>query len=357
MIRTAFITPALYWGGAERWMLTLARESARELDWVGCAVIEEMFLSDNMVSEMGQYMPVWGYGHDAVERVMPKADVLISWGLSSIESLTRRWRIQRRGPLVFVGHGSGQFDRNAMRAAGKCASHWVVVSEACVPAITEECPHAPVQVIENGIDAQRCVPGRSREEVRRELGIAPHEFAVGYFGRLVPEKNPVGLARAVACLPDRFRGVWIGDGWDMENQRAAIRAILPSAIFRDRVDSNIGDYLRALDVFVLVSPAEGFSMAFLEACYAGVPTIMTPVGVMPELERRHGRHWEVVPVKHTPQQLAEAIVRMSQWSDEFRQQRIASAKRIVEQNHLASHMAARWCRFLERACETWKVAA
>jgi len=34
-LRVGFITPALYWGGAERWMLDLARLSADRLDWVG----------------------------------------------------------------------------------------------------------------------------------------------------------------------------------------------------------------------------------------------------------------------------------------------------------------------------------
>jgi len=59
MIKAAFITPALYWGGAERWMLTLARETAGDLHWVGCAVIEEMFLADNMVSRSLNGLPTF----------------------------------------------------------------------------------------------------------------------------------------------------------------------------------------------------------------------------------------------------------------------------------------------------------
>lgn len=46
--------------------------------------------------------------------------------------------------------------------------------------------------------------------------------------------------------------------------------------------------------FVQASPVEGFSMGMLEAMLCGVPCALTHVGVLLELERRHGRHWESI---------------------------------------------------------------
>jgi len=352
-IAAALVTPSLYFGGAERWMITLAEETRQRIDWRGCAVFSKIYQVDNMVEEMGRLMPVWGYGPKSVARAAGGADVLVTWGITRLEEATAEWRRQRRGPIVFVGHGSGEFDRNAMKASGRIATHWAVVSRACVPAISETLPGVEVKVIENGIDPVRCRSTRSREEVRRELGIAPHEFLVGYVGRMVPEKNPLGVARGLACLPDRYRGIWIGDGYDVERQSEEIRKAYPGAILHPRVDTGIGDYLRALDCFVLVSPAEGFSLGFLEACYCGVPVIVTPVGVMPQLERRHGRHWGTVPVEHTPEQLAAEIVRLARQSPARRAETAAAARRIVADNYLARHMGDRWYRFLRRIVAEW----
>jgi hypothetical protein len=82
--------------------------------------------------------------------------------------------------------------------------------------------------------------------------------------------------------------------------------------------------------------------------------IVTPVGVMPELEARHGRHWGTVPVGHAPEQLAEEILRIARMSPQERLQRTAAAARVVRDNYLARHMADRWCHYLARIVHEWQ---
>jgi len=346
-LRVGFITPALYWGGAERWMLDLARLSSHALDWVGVASVSRMNRDDTMASLFSELMPVEEYGRPAVRKVARRAEVLIAWGSYPL----RRMVAGFHGPVVFCGHGQGVFDRNAAMATRPGATHWAAVAEAAVPPIVEAgVPREQIAVMHNGIDPGRCIQTRTREEMRAELGVTDEQFLVGYVGRMVPEKNPRGVAEAVAMSPRHYRAVFVGDGWDRDRQRAMCRGVLGKrAIFVDRIE-DVGNYYRALDCFAQASPAEGFSMGMLEAMLCGVPCALTCVGVLPELERLHGRHWESVEpgTNQTSQQLGQAIQRIAAMPPAERAARANAARRIVEGRYMAAHMAERWIEYLGR---------
>jgi len=355
-LKVGFITPALYWGGAERWMLDLARFSGHALQWVGVASVSPMNRDDTMVSLFRELMPVEEHGRNACRRVAQRADVLVSWGSYSL----RRMIAGFRGPVVFTGHGQGTFDRNAAAASVRGATHWAAVAEAATPPIMAAgVPHDRIAVLHNGIDPGRCRKTRTRAEVRAELGVKPEQFLVGYVGRMVPEKNPRGVAEAVAMSPRNVRAVFVGGGWDRARQVAACKGTLGRrAIFVDRIE-DVGNYYGALDCFAQASPAEGFSMGMLEAMLCRVPCALTRVGVLPELEALHGRHWESVEpgTLQTSEQLGQAIQRIAAMTPAELADRIDSASRIVEGNYLAEHMAARWIEHLERIHAEWEPAA
>ena len=296
-------------------------------------------------------MPVYFHGRNAVWQLAKQSDILIAWGAYDLRAM-RQWF---RGPVVFVGHGSGNFDGNAARLATPGASHYVAVARASVqPFVDCGIPAERVDVIYNGIDPERCKQTVPREETRRKLGIADGEFVVGYLGRMVPEKNPVGIAKAVALLPPRFRAVFVGDGYAMKKQRELIAEVLGKrAVFVDRVE-DVGNYLAAFDTFALASPAEGFSMAMLEAMLRDVPCVLTNVGVLPELEEQHGRFWETVKPIHQPQEFADAILRVADMTADQRAARIKRARKIVQTKYLAKQMAARWIAYVNKALATWR---
>ena len=352
-LRVGFITPALYWGGAERWMLDLARLSADRLDWIGVATVESINRDATMASLFEQIMPVYEHGPEAVANLLPIADVLIAWGAYDLKSLTQGFT----GPIIFTGHGQGQFDHHAAQSAAPGATHFAAVARAAVPPITAAgVPENAVTVMYNGIDPARCRQTSTRAAVRRELGVRPAEFLVAYVGRLVPEKFPLGVAKAVAMLPGRFRALFVGGGWAEEAERDAIREVLGRrALFTGRVE-NVGDYYAAADCFAQASPREGFSMGMLEAMHCRLPCALTNVGVLPELEETHGRHWEsVVPDRpETAADLSRAIGRIAAMPPPVLADRTRRAAEIVEQHYLATHMADRWIRHLHQVAADWK---
>ena len=198
-------------------------------------------------------------------------------------------------------------------------------------------------IIPNGVDPQRCEPLRQRDDVRREWGLLLHEIAVGFLGRLSPEKNPLAISHAVRALGPGYRAVYVGKGYG-EDMRPAARDLTPDAIFVPPMQQ-VGDALHALDCLIMASPAEGFSLALLEGLMAGLPVVTTPVGGVPDLQQDHGLSLTTVPVHPTPIQLATAV-----------QQAISSVNRVFVQraqavamnDYTARTMAQRWANFLQK---------
>jgi sugar transferase (PEP-CTERM/EpsH1 system associated) len=144
----------------------------------------------------------------------------------------------------------------------------------------------------NGVDTERFRPPEDGRAALPGLAPAPGECVViGTVGRLVPVKDQVTLVRACALLlrsdpgvAKRLRLVIVGDGplreaLDAEIQALGLAGIALLAGARD----DVADWLRAMDVFVLPSLAEGISNTILEAMASGLPVIATNVGGNAEL--------------------------------------------------------------------------
>ncbi|MFC0627262.1 glycosyltransferase family 4 protein [Kribbella deserti] len=124
----------------------------------------------------------------------------------------------------------------------------------------------------------------SPEAVKAALGIgeAPLVLAVG---RLAPQKDYstfLSVAALVASKqPDVVFAV-VGGGPLQEDLQARIDAEgLPVRLLGHRDD--VGDLLRAADVFLLTSHWEARALVIQEALQVGVPVVATAVGGIPEL--------------------------------------------------------------------------
>jgi sugar transferase (PEP-CTERM/EpsH1 system associated) len=139
----------------------------------------------------------------------------------------------------------------------------------------------------NGVDVERFAPARGRrpDVLPPELrGDAP--LVIGTVGRTQPVKDQAtllrafaGLVRADPALRERLRLVIVGDGPLRGELRALAASLgvadlawLPGAL------ANVPDVLRAMDIFVLPSLAEGISNTILEAMASGLPILATAVG-------------------------------------------------------------------------------
>jgi glycosyltransferase involved in cell wall biosynthesis len=147
--------------------------------------------------------------------------------------------------------------------------------------------------------------------MRHELALAEDESLLLAVGRLAPQKSYSILLDAVSILTKRggatprFKLAIAGEGPERAQLELRIRERnLPVQLLGHR--SDIGDLLAAADVFVLSSRWEARALVIQEALTAGVPTVATAVGGLPELV---GDAALLVPW-NDPQALADAFDRV-----------------------------------------------
>lgn len=141
-----------------------------------------------------------------------------------------------------------------------------------------------VEVIPNAVRADRFRPADAGESraARRTLGLPEGPPVVLFLGALSPEKDPAAAVRAVARMPDAALLV-VGDGPEREAIEALASRLVPGRV---RLVGSVRDVrvpLAAADVLVLPSRTEGMPATTIEAALAGVPTVASRVGAMPEI--------------------------------------------------------------------------
>jgi glycosyltransferase involved in cell wall biosynthesis len=161
----------------------------------------------------------------------------------------------------------------------------------------------------------------SREQARRELGLVPEAFVVGWAGRLSGEKGADVLIDALAQLrDDAVSCCVIGEG----PERASLEARVASLSLAQRVRwagarPAAGLLFRAFDALVLSSRTEGTPIVLFEAMGAGVPIVATRVGGVPDVVGPD-EAWLVEP--DAPEPLAGALA-------ELRTQPALAASRVA----------------------------
>jgi glycosyltransferase involved in cell wall biosynthesis len=165
--------------------------------------------------------------------------------------------------------------------------------------------------IYNGIDARKYrVDHGERAAIRNELGLDDTQPVIGTAGSLYPVKGHIHLLHAMVIVaktvPDAVcviagRGDLLGQ---LQTTAAALGIERNVRFLGFRPD--VPAVLKALDVFVLPSLSEGFSLALLEALAAGKPVVATRVGGNPEVVA-DGRNGFLVP-REDPKALAEKIL-------------------------------------------------
>lgn len=146
-----------------------------------------------------------------------------------------------------------------------------------------------IEVIENGIDADRYGQPPDKAGLKARLGLDPARRYVANVARHHPVKDQPMLVRAFAQaapdVPDADL-LMVGDG----PLRQELEALAAALGVRDRVRflgirADVPDVLRAADVFALTSVSEAASLTLLEAMATGLPVVVTAVGGNPEIVR------------------------------------------------------------------------
>ena len=247
-----------------------------------------------------------------------KADIVhlhdpwLAWGFR----LCRRWYAARYGAQGcrwgLTEHGFGSYSQ-AIREEGipytlallRCnlrleasvlrAAHWVICPTHSareqlardmglpeVPAHWHVIPHARPGLRE-----------RSRLEARRALGWNDSEFHVLAIGRLNPVKRFDKLVQACLCVGRPLHLTLLGEGDAaplnalVDQHREHRSATAPAAPVALRLEvkcvTDVSPYLCAADIYLSSSRNESFGIANLEALAAGLPSICTAAGGVPEV--------------------------------------------------------------------------
>lgn len=165
-------------------------------------------------------------------------------------------------------------------------------------------PRGDLLAIPNGIRLERfaVATAQARAALAAELGWPHDSRIVGTVGRLHPVKDQSRLLHALHALraqvPQAVLAI-VGDGQmrdalQDETERLGLRDAVRFLGDRDDVPR----LLAGMQAFALPSLSEGYSVALLEACAAGLPIVATDVGGNREIVR-DGRNGRLVPAADT----------------------------------------------------------
>lgn len=130
-----------------------------------------------------------------------------------------------------------------------------------------------VNVLSRGVDSQLFSPERRCVVLRNAWGVAEHDLAILYVGRIAPEKN-LGLAieayRAIQRVSDSSKFVLVGDG----PLRVTLQKEHPDLLFCGiRRDEQLARHYASADMFLFPSETETFGNVTLEAMSSGLGVV------------------------------------------------------------------------------------
>lgn len=313
MISIAHITAPAAFGGLERVVSGLARETAAR----GHRVVLVLILDASApipawaqaLAELGVIvepirLPSRAYG---AERAAVRA-IIERYGIQVLHTHGYRTDVVHRAtaracgvPQVSTVHGfthsgwKGRFYEWLQLRALRGMDAVVAVSTP-LEALLLRAGVSPKSIrrIVNGPVAPLKSP-LSRAAARARLGLDTDGAVVGWVGRLSEEKGPDLLVRTAAQLPATATVAVVGDGPMRQECEALSRELGISA--RIRFAGAVDDaslLYSAFDLLLVSSRTEGTPMVVLEAAMGLVPIAAFAVGGLPDM-LRDGRGWLVEP--------------------------------------------------------------
>jgi glycosyltransferase involved in cell wall biosynthesis len=146
-------------------------------------------------------------------------------------------------------------------------------------------------------------------DLRPRLGLPTDTVVIGFVGRLDEQKAPrvlVEAARNVLAQGHDVHVVIVGAGPLRAELEALTRAYGIAQRFIWLGDTPSRSWMPGFDILAMPSFYEGFSYVLLEALYAGIPIVCTPVGGVREAGFVDGVHGFIVPAGD-PHALADKL--------------------------------------------------
>jgi len=179
-----------------------------------------------------------------------------------------------------------------------------------------------------------------RSDIRQKYNIPKDAFIFATAGRLAPTKGQLFLIEALAKVKKQIPNaklLFAGTGQlnDELEKKAAELGCKDSVYLPGKID-NMPQFYKGIDCFVLPSIAEGLPRTLLEAMAAGVLSIASDVGGIPEI-LYNGRLGLLVPAKNVDS-LADAMLKVFNMDSQKKESIIADAKISVKMQYSHSSM-------------------
>ncbi len=216
-------------------------------------------------------------------------------------------------------------------------------------------PTAKLRHVANGVDVEpfRAADSRPVATARVALGLQADALVIGMASSLTVEKGHRFALMAIAALAPSFPDVIlavVGDGPERDAIAADARRLgIESRVVLCGRRSGMPDVLRAFDVFLLPSTAEGLPMALLEAMAAALPAVASRVGdVGTAIEP--GESGALVPAGDVDA-IVEALRPLL--ADPARRRAMGQRGReIVESRFSSREMTRRYCEIYDQLLES-----
>jgi N-acetyl-alpha-D-glucosaminyl L-malate synthase BshA len=140
-----------------------------------------------------------------------------------------------------------------------------------------------IEIIPNFFEPR--LPQRSRESVRRELGVRDDEVLILHSSNLRPLKRIDLLLETIARVRpiDSVKLLVVAGGkFAPFTEQVRQLGLEKRVIVRENVNV-IEDYLQSADLALVTSDSESFCLSILEAMFFACPSVATNVGGIPEV--------------------------------------------------------------------------
>jgi glycosyltransferase involved in cell wall biosynthesis len=215
--------------------------------------------------------------------------------------------------MASFGPGYGRLEswvfRRVERVLGsRTAAFCVVGADLAGHFAAAGVPADRLHVVRSGVPLASDLRSRTaaRELLARRHGTVPGRPLLCYVGSLEPRKNPLLLARILRRLHDRLAQppdlLIVGDGPERDRLSAELCAlgVHDHAVFTGHLSdpAHVHDALRAADVTLLLSRAEGLPQVLVQSAAVGTPFVSFDVEGVREVLSLGARGSAVPPGDH-----------------------------------------------------------
>lgn len=342
--RTGMLLPSLDFGGGELTSLYVLMSTNEVVDW-SIVVITGEICNEDMLNKFVKYVPVYYDGklyhsttsskcslEKAIEQLF-SCDKIFSWEFDD-----ERFSLLSNYP--------GKVIHMIFRHAPHLKNY--VRKEQILVTCSDDCKKEfgisnlnEITVIPSMTDYNRCFPSVSREEMRSKWNIKNNRIVMGYVGRMDKNKNIPAIARTVRANQGVMEAVCYG--WknrDVASIEKEIYKISPNGIAWYPPIEQVGNIFVGIDVLILPSYSEVFSLTLLEAWFYGIPVVCTCVGETPFLEKKFGKICEYISPDDNGETIGRAVMRAIN-----NKEMVNNARKMVIDNFGYNRIAEMWKEF------------